>query len=190
MKLISLATCLVLKLLRRTKDVLRIAMKCLKVLAALVLCFSINIASEVPCSTKLGFRGSCLPITDCPYVTELFKSDDLNDLTPCESDGSVGYFCCPSRNSSSSTPSFLSESCRKMLKMKEQLTPNITSYDEKSLTVSIGELPHMVQVMFPEKGFVGAGVLISEKFALTSAHVVYVRRSMPIIRLGKVIIVN
>lgn len=142
-----------------------------------------------PCMTKLGLAGTCRPITECESLTELLNVGDLTDLTPCEFDGSVGFFCCPlqPKNSPSST---LSRSCLKLVDLKERLTPNLTNYNENSSTVATGELPHMAQVMFSEKGFVGAGALISEKFVLTSAHIVYVRLSMPFVRLGKVIASN
>lgn len=139
-----------------------------------------------PCTTKLGLIGSCKPITECEYLTDLLNLGDFSDLTSCDFDGSVGVFCCPLQHKNATNSSNLSQSCQKLVDLKEQLTPNLTSYNENSSTISIGELPHMVQVMFPEKGFVGAGALISEKFVLTSAHVVYVRQSLPFVRLAKV----
>jgi hypothetical protein len=142
-----------------------------------------------PCATKLGLSGTCEPITECEYITNLLNLGDLSDLTPCEFDGSVGVFCCPA-NHKNSTKSSLSRSCQKLVALKERLTPSLAVYNEKSPTISIGELPFMAQVMFPEKGFVGAGVLVSDKFVLTSAHVVYFRRSIPVVRLGKVVSCN
>jgi hypothetical protein len=147
--------------------------------------FAVGLSSK-PCTTKLGFVGTCKPITECEYITNLLNLGDLSDLTPCESDGSVGVFCCPATNDNSTKPT-LPKSCQKIIDLKERLTPNLLNYNENSPTISIAELPHMAQVMFPEKGFVGAGVLISEKFVLTSARAVYIRRSMPVVRLGKVI---
>lgn len=142
---------------------------------------------SLPCMTKLGLIGNCKPITKCEYLTDLLNLGDFSDLTSCDFDGSVGVFCCPVIHKNALNSSNLSQSCQKLVDLKERLTPNLTSYNEKSSKISIGELPHMVQVMFPEKGFVGAGALISEKFVLTSAHVVFVRLSLPFVRLGKVI---
>lgn len=138
-----------------------------------------------PCTTKLGLIGSCKPITDCEYITDLLNLEDFSDLTPCDFDGSVGVFCCPLQHKNA-TISHLSQSCQKLVDLKERLTPNLISYNENSSKISIGELPHMVQVMFPQKGFVGAGVLISEKFVLAAAHIVFNRLSLPFVRLGKV----
>lgn len=143
------------------------------------------ISGSKPCTTKLGHEGTCEPITECEYITNLLDLGDLTDLTPCESDGSVGVFCCPMSHQNINKKT-LTKSCRKIIDLKQRLKPNRVSYNVNSPTSSIAELPHMAQVMFPEKGFVGAGVLVSEKFVLTSAHVVYSRRSMPIVRLGKV----
>lgn len=154
----------------------------LKVLLILSI-VSIGLALNVPCSTKKGFIGTCRPITDCDYISDQLENNgDFTDLTPCSSNGTVGIFCCP-ENPSSEAPG---ESCRKIIKLKQQLLPNITSYNKQSKTVATSELPFMVQVMFPEKGFVGAGVLISEKFVLSSAHIVFIRQSMPTVRIGKV----
>jgi hypothetical protein len=147
---------------------------------------SIILSLEAPCTTKLSFDGVCKPITDCLYLMDLLNAGDFGDLTSCDFDGSVGVFCCPSIYSNS-TPSSISESCQKIIKLKEQLRVNTTSYDQKSSSISTGKFPHMAQVILPGKGFVGAGALISEKFVLTSAHIVFIRRSLPIVRLGKVI---
>lgn len=137
-----------------------------------------------PCMTKQGLTGKCRPITECESLTERLNIGDLTDLTPCDFDGSVGFFCCPLQHKNTSSSS-LSQSCLKLVDLKERLTPNLSNYNES--TSATGELPHMAQVMFSEKGFVGAGALISEKFVLTSAHIVYFRRSLPFVRLGKVI---
>lgn len=145
---------------------------------------SVTFASKL-CTTKLGLSGTCQPITDCDYLTSLLNLGDFSDLTPCESDGSVGVFCCPLNHDISTEPAFC-KSCQKIIDLKERLSPNLKTYNENSTKISTAELPHMAQVIFPEKGFVGAGVLISEKFVLTSANVVYTRRSIPVVRLGKV----
>lgn len=151
-----------------------------------IVCILISSAFGDPCTTKLGFSGTCKPITECSYVTDLLNSGDFADLSPCDFDGTVGVFCCPTDHSNRKS-SHLNKSCRKLINLKEQLMPNIVSYHEKSSIISVGELPHMAQVMFPEKGFVGSGALVSERFVLTAAHIVYTRRSLPTVRLGKVI---
>lgn len=144
-----------------------------------------NLSVESSCTTKSGLVGTCKSITDCLYLTDMLNAGDLNDLTSCDLDGTVGVFCCPLNQASAIQPT-LSESCRKILDLKQQLLPNLIDYGARSSETSTRELPFMVQVMFPEKGFVAAGALISEKFVLTSARAVFVRRSMPIVRLGKV----
>lgn len=151
-----------------------------------IVCLLISSAFGEPCTTKLGLSGTCKPITECTYVTDLLNSGDITDLTPCDFDGTVGVFCCPT-DYSNSTSSQLCKSCLKLMTLKDQLMPSMSNYNEKSSTISVGELPHMAQVMFPEKGFVGSGALISERFVLTAAHIVYTRRSLPTVRLGKVI---
>lgn len=145
----------------------------------LLFCAFVKCSSSTGCVTKFGVVGTCKAITECESIL-----DNLNDLSPCDFDGSIGIFCCP--NSLNPMHENITKSCRKNLKMREQLQPNIVNYDKDSMTSSISELPHMVQVIFSEKGFVGAGVLLSENFVLTSAHIIYVRTSMPVVRLGKV----
>lgn len=149
----------------------------------------IQSATPNPCITNLGLNGTCMPITDCRYVTDQLNAGDLRDLTPCETDGTVGIFCCPTDVKVNSEIKF-SESCKQIITLKDQLNPKMTKYRENVSNISTGELPFMVQVHFPNKGLVGAGALISEKFVLTSAHIVYVRLSMPFVRLGKVININ
>jgi hypothetical protein len=160
-------------------------MRIFKVFVLFSAIFAVTLGSQ-PCTTKLGLVGSCKPIIECEYLTDLLNLGDFSDLTSCDFDGSVGVFCCPLQRKTA-TNSNLRQSCLKLIKLKEKLKPNLKTYNEVSSIISIGELPHIAQVMFPEKGFVGAGALISEKFVLTSAHVVYVRRNMPFVRLGKVI---
>lgn len=156
-----------------------------KVFLLVMMKVSSNLSVESSCATKSGLVGTCEPITDCLYLTEMLNAGDFSDLTSCDLDGTVGVFCCPT-NQTNSPQSTLSESCRKILELKQQLLPNFVEYDTTSSVSSIRELPFMAQVVFPKKGFVGAGALISEKFVLTSARVVFVRRSMPIVRLGRV----
>lgn len=134
------------------------------------------VSSLVQCTTKHGVLGSCRPITDCLYDNDV---GSLNDLTPCDKVGEVGIFCCIDSSSRN-----YSKLCEKAMNLRKDL--NISSYNEESSTITVGQLPHMAAVYFHEKGFVGAGVLLNEKFVLTSAHTVYVRRSLPFVRLGKV----
>lgn len=162
-------------------------MKYSTVILVMTLVVSINSADEAPCVTKSGLVGTCKPITQCLFITDLLNEGNFGDLTACDvHDGSVGIFCCPMNNTNKSN-SNINESCLKILNLKEQLAPKVTQYDGKSSRVTVGELPFMAQIFFPEKGFVGSGALISEKFVVSAAHVVYVRRSLPIVRLGKVI---
>lgn len=156
-----------------------------KVFLLVMMKVSMNLSVDSSCATKSGLVGVCKPITDCLYLTEMLNAGDFSDLTSCDLDGTVGVFCCPT-NQINATQMVLSASCQKILEMKQQLLPNFVEYDAMSLISSIQELPFMAQIMFPEKGFVGAGALISEKFVLTSARVVFVHRSMPIVRLGRV----
>lgn len=144
----------------------------------------LSFAFAKPCTTKLGLSGTCESITECDYAMGLLNSGDISDLTSCDFDGTVGVFCCPKDYSNST--SHLNKSCQKLLNLKDQLLPNIVPHSENSTMISVGEFPHMAQVMLPERGFVGSGALVSEKFVLTAAHIVYARRSLPTVRLGKV----
>ena len=154
-----------------------------KVFVILVAKVSLTLASS--CTTKSGLVGICKPITECFYLTELLSaSGDFSDLTPCNSNGTVGVFCCP-LNHLSVNHSVLSKPCQRIMELNDSLKPSIVRLT-KSTLVSFGELPFIAQIIFPEKGFVGTGALVSEKFVLTAAHVVYIRKSMPTVRLGKV----
>lgn len=160
-------------------------MVALKVFLLVMMKVSMNLSVESSCATKSGLVGVCKPITDCFYLTEMLNAGDFSDLTSCDLGGTVGVFCCPTIQTNTTHTNF-SESCRKILQLRQQLLPNFVDYDATSSVPSIQELPFMAQVMFPKKGFVGAGALISEKFVLTSARVIFVRQSMPIVRLGRV----
>lgn len=149
-----------------------------------VLCVRTSTASASACITKSGVIGTCKVITECEAITENLNSGDFGDLTPCEFTGSIGIFCCPSI--APQIHSQLTNSCQKIHRMREQLRPSIAKYDKNSAFSSVNELSFMAQIFLPQKGFVGSGVLISESFVLTSAHIVYARRSMPHVRLGKV----
>lgn len=142
---------------------------------------------ESICVTKLGVKGTCKPISDClSLIAQLKSYEGLDDLSSCASDNNDSLFCCPSTY----LPAKFSRSnklCDNIEKLRYQLMPNIPVYNKNSSSISIGELPFIAQVIFPERGFVGVGVLISSNFLLTSAHILLHRRSMPIIRLGKVI---
>lgn len=156
-----------------------------KVFLFVMMKVSMNLSADSSCVMKLGLVGVCKPITVCLYLTEMLNAGDFSDLTPCDLDGTVGVFCCPT-SQTNATQLTLSETCQKIMDLKQQLQPNFVDYDAMSSVSTIRELPFMAQIMFIEKGFVGAGALISEKFVLTSARVVFVRRSMPIVRLGRV----
>lgn len=152
-----------------------------------------SIAASSKCTTKSGSDGNCKPIIDC--LNLLNDSDgDFADLTPCTSSdvGIIGEFCCPlTRSNISSRDSYLSESCRKLVQLKEQLNPKLIDFGMNSMPssvgVKVGELPFMAQIIeSDESKYLGAGALISEKFVLTSAHIVFGLQKLPTVRLGKV----
>ncbi|KAG5683201.1 hypothetical protein PVAND_012497 [Polypedilum vanderplanki] len=157
----------------------------MKIILVFMLCVKIFHCSVINlhCITKTGHEGTCKSITDCEAFNQNLNEDDINDMSPCDFDGSIGIYCCP--NFVHPLLPQLTKSCNKTLRIKDQMKPHFADFNENSKISSINELPFMVQVMLLEKGFVGSGVLINEKFVLTSAHAVYFRKSMPICRFGK-----
>lgn len=149
------------------------------------------------CKTKSGSDGICKPISECSILRDLLSNSntDLFDLTPCiiskrDRIGIIGEFCCPltKPSNNSSQDSYLSESCRKLVELKEQLKPKLIDFSKNSMSavgVKAGELPFIAQIILDET-FLGAGALVSEKFVLTSAHIVHALQSLPTIKLGKV----
>ena len=145
--------------------------------------FKLSSALNESCTLKSGIVGTCKPITECDVILTALYSHALSHLQSCKFTGEIGIYCCPI--SSSKISSKLTHSCQKIIKTKEVLRINSTKYDRES-----SMFPFMTQIFISDKGFVGSGVLLSEKFVLTSAHAVYVRRSMPIVRLGMVSVMD
>jgi len=156
----------------------------MKFVLAIIAFQVVTTAAKQACTTKAGQSGVCESISDCPFLLDLLNSGDLSDLTTCDSDGSVGIFCCPQTNF---TQIANSKSCQRIVDLRDQLKPELSEYKSNSTTASVGEVPFVAQIFLAEKGFVGVGALISERFVLTAAHVVYRRLSLPSVRLGKVI---
>jgi hypothetical protein len=155
------------------------------------------LANVIKCNTKSGSDGICKPISECSFLKELLSNSesDLFDLTPCietkkDRFGIIGEFCCPltKPSNNSSQDSYLSKSCCKLVKLKEQLKPKLIDFGEHSMSevgVKAGKLPFIAQIILDET-FLGTGALVSEKFVLTSAHIVYALQTLPTIKLGKV----
>ena len=141
--------------------------------------FKLCLAVNKTCILKSQAVGICMPITECDIILETLSSGDLSYLQSCQFTGEIGIYCCPLHSSETVIPK-LAPLCQKSIQIEKKLRINNTEVS------SIAELSFMVQILLREKDFVSAGVLLSEKFVLTSAHTVYVRRSMPIVRLGKV----
>lgn len=151
----------------------------LRIILTTIACLQLsNSLLHTDCETKHGIKGTCIPITDCPHLTELLNAGDVSDLTNCHFDGIIGLFCCPTTNISS-TNLRVTESCKRIIERRDHDGINVASATS-----------FMAQIFLLESGYVGSGVLVSELFILTSANIVYTRRSMPTVRLGKVIISN
>lgn len=142
------------------------------------------------CSTKSGKQGTCKPISECLSIITQFESyEGFSDLTPCNSKSNDRQFCCPPTNKNSNSSEF-NKLCENVKKLKRQLNPKIRAYNKNTTSVATGELPFIAQIIFSKRGIVGLGVLISETFVLTSAHILCRKRDKPIVRLGKVIKLN
>ncbi|CAG9802236.1 unnamed protein product [Chironomus riparius] len=137
------------------------------------LCSAVN----ETCILKSRTVGICKPIIKCDVILETLTSGDLSYLQSCQTKGEIGIYCCPLHLSKSGPK--LSPLCQKSIQIKENLRINSTEISSNA------ELPFLVQILSSDKDFIGCGVLLSKKFVLTSAHAVYVRRTMPIVRFGK-----